>query len=148
MNIGTIVNNLTAGGAAVPLSAQMGKVLSEALQQRTTRTLLWENPAPAASFAAQTVGVDLAAYQGVVVAFLQRVGEQTVLESAFLPKGTVGKLGGYRYRHIAMRTVTAVSGTGVTFGGAGYASTYGGDLTPQDDCILPWRIYGVAGVQL
>lgn len=100
--------------------------------------LLWTNASPTASFAAQTVGIDLSGYDAVVIVvdadrrhtFPCFVGFQYDL--SYLPSG---------YNAASFGRLATVSSVGVDFG-AGYYNT-----GANNTVAVPQAIYGIKGVQ-
>ena len=108
--------------------------------------LLWTNPSPAASFGAQTISVNLAAYQGVLIKFRTN---DTVSHYLYVPKITITtdncpavvNPGGTYWREssASYRLVTAISDSGITFSRGGWADGSG----YNDNVLIPQKIYGV-----
>lgn len=108
--------------------------------------LLWTNPNPTAAFGAQTVTIDLTAYNGVIIKFRK---SNTVSYSIYVPKITItsdncpavaNPVGtSWRENGASYRLVTAISDSGITFSRGGFA-----DGTAFNDNVLkPLQIYGV-----
>lgn len=108
--------------------------------------LLWTNPNPSASFGAQTISVNLAVYQGVLIKFRK---SNTVSYYLYIPKITItddncpavaNPVGtSWRESSASYRLVTAISDSGITFSRGGYAD--GSAL--NDNVLRPMEIYGV-----
>ena len=108
--------------------------------------LLWTNPSPTASFGAQTVSVNLAAYQGVLIKFRKN---DTVSYYLYVPKITITSdncpavvsPGDKYWRESSAnyRLVTAISDSGITFSRGGWADGTG----YNDNVLIPQNIYGV-----
>ena len=106
-------------------------------------TSLWTNSSPSASFAAQTIPLDLSGYSVIAIACKQQ--DSTAIDMAIPCLGFVGNtlqccipnIGSTQYFY--KRTATIAS-TGVTFS-TGYRNTNG--TTGTNYCI-PVAIYGVA----
>ncbi len=112
----------------------------------TKMTLLWTNPAPSSPFGAQTVSVDLAEYDAVVVTFC---GIRTAKESTFsvfCKKGeTAGMLGFYTSSNdsqFVFRT-GAVSNSGVNFSNGAYLQAFQKPVISGDGYCVPKEIYGI-----
>lgn len=159
--IASVVNNLTTGGTAVPLSAEQGKIIKgmiddltladiatstagvdaqEAMDAKQGRlTLLWTNASPGSSFAAQTVSLDLTAYDFVVI-FLSTststAGQARMADNGRTVKGYGGYLGTAFKSDNYTRDILGVSDSGVTFAG-GYINA-----TTGDQYAIPRYIYG------
>ena len=104
--------------------------------------LLWTNPSPtAASFAAQTVSLDLSQYRFVLIFFQNQAGSNPInLDS------TIGMVGqhlilaqGAYYIRTRSCNITA---TGIVFQGGVYYSSYGA-TTNDNSMIIPQYIYGI-----
>lgn len=109
----------------------------------TTHTVkLWENDDPAATFAAQTVSLDLSNYDGISILYRNQTDGAYHLNTGHIPKGTQGVLWyGYQSGNHVHRGFTANAG-GVTFN----ACQYSGGSNDNKFCI-PLIIYGVKGIQ-
>lgn len=121
------------------------KLLADIFQ---SKKLLWENTDPGNTFVAQTVPIDLSEYQQVqVICILNGVINETGLMYSFVfDIGTLcwcELLGGHEF--IEFREARA-STSGVQFGGGYLCYTYT-QLTSRDDRMIPWKIYGIRGVQ-
>lgn len=109
-----------------------------------TFDLLWTNSSYTSAFAAQTVSLDLSAYDAVLIVFLANTTDLDRQSSMIVLKNG--------YQHIlctmyaggtALRTryVTATD-SGVTFAG-GYNNTSAGNGNN-----VPYKIYGIKGIPL
>lgn len=108
--------------------------------------LLWTNPSPTASFGAQTVSVNLAAYQGVLIKFRKN---DTVSYYIYVPKITITSANcpavadpvgtSWSTSSAQYRLVTKISNSGVTFSRGGWADGTG----YNDNLLIPQKIYGV-----
>ena len=109
----------------------------------TTHTVkLWENDDPAATFAAQTVSLDLSNYDGISILYRNQTDGAYHLNTGHIPKGTQGVLWyGYQSGNHVHRGFTA-NASGVTFN----ACQYSGGSNDNKFCI-PLIIYGVKGIQ-
>lgn len=106
--------------------------------------LLWENPSPTSNFAGQTISLDLAEYEGVIIECDSSINNHVKYGTrVYVKKGDAniclgradenGETGG-------ARALTSITDAGVTFGNANIQST-----TNNAVCI-PLKIYGVKGV--
>lgn len=103
--------------------------------------LLWTNPSPTASFAAQTVSLDLSQYRFVLIFFQNQAGSNPInLDS------TIGMVGqhlilaqGAYYIRTRSCNITA---TGIVFEGGVYYSSYGA-TTNDNGMNIPQYIYGI-----
>ena len=102
--------------------------------------LLWENPSPTASFATQTITVDLSAYDLIAVDFLMVNNASTHCWSVLGVTGLQQRCidGQQGSLNITTRNVTP-SSSGVLFG-SGYLSA-----TQNDIYMIPQKIYGIGG---
>lgn len=101
--------------------------------------LLWTNSNPGATFAAQTVSLDLTEYAGVIIEF-NRSGSsdaQTFANRSFIKKGETGLGGGNTASTTSASRNVSCSNTGVTFEG-GYSGT-----EANNNAVIPTKIYGV-----
>lgn len=101
--------------------------------------LLWTNPSPTASFAAQTVSLDLSDYRCFVV-YIRHYTNDNSISSAFLVKSDIetmltahGQTGNW-----ACRYITSITNNGVIFGN-GKAS----NGSVNDQAGIPYQIYGI-----
>ena len=113
-----------------------------------TVTKLWENASPTASFAAQTISLDLAAYDMVLCLCRLTADTDTVVPPtlAVVDAG----YGSYAYGTVtgrfARRTITA-NASGVTFEDTARYTSYGSTTTTiQNTNLIPVAIYGIKGV--
>lgn len=108
--------------------------------------LLWTNPAPSSSFGAQSVSVDLAEYDAVVVTFCGITTAKKNTFSVFCKKGeTAGMLGFYTSSgdsQFVFRT-GAVSVDSVVFSDGAYLPTFGKPTSPGSAFAVPKEIYGI-----
>jgi len=109
----------------------------------TAADLLWTNPSPTSSFAAQTVSLDLSGYDSVVIDF--RFNSST---GRFVRKlGRVGEemYADMSYNYFGWRNVS-VQTSGVTFTAYSYYTSYGGgSASSTADAMIPVRIFGIKG---
>lgn len=100
--------------------------------------LLWTNPAPAASFGAQKISVDLSNAKGVIIEFMISNNTQAVSSRALIYKGERNFGVGYSAEVNAnSRNVTAVENDGVTFA---VAYTLSGEA---NTVLIPYKIYAI-----
>ena len=99
--------------------------------------LLWENPSPTTSFAAQTVALDLSEYDEVEVQFS---------DTSYRVKLRIGDEVSRTYsrdNYFTYRNIRATS-TGIVFGTGGYYGAYNsGNPVTGDGYAIPYRIYGI-----
>lgn len=117
---------------------------SEVIQNGIEMVKLWENASPTSDFAAQSVALDLSAYDGALIGVCLGVQYPTRINTFYIPKGSLGyctipiNVNYHRY--------ASVSSTGVTFGGGNRCATYGTD-TATNSWVVPAVIYGIKGVK-
>ena len=109
-----------------------------------TFDLLWTNPSPTSNFSAQTVSLDLSAYDAVMIVFLanttdlDRQASMIVLKNGYQHILFMMYLSGTNFR---TRYATA-SDTGVTFSNGYNNATAGAGNN------IPYKIYGIKGIPL
>ena len=104
--------------------------------------LLWTNPNPsAATFAAQTVPIDLSEYYGVYIVFAPAAGVTSRTVNIAM-KGIGGTLFGSNAGRLRIREISAVTDSGVTFAAGVGISSYGTTETNNAVCF-PLYIYGI-----
>ena len=118
-------------------------------------TLLWTNSSPTASFANQTLAIDLSAYSFVIIEYGAGTNVEAITTALFhiptLPPPT-----GYTSSNIisgvymsgsdgfiSKRTV-AITTSGIEFGGGVVLDAYGSGNTVNNYLCKPLRIWGVA----
>ena len=136
-----IANNLTTEDAGKVLSALQGKVLNDALTLKAQYTLLYTNASPGSTFAAQTLALDLSAYDSVLIEYYVNIATLGYLPSIRVAKGRENLMSmtiadGSRYT----RNVS-VNAAGLTFGDA-----YLNGQSVSNASNVPLRIFGVKGV--
>ena len=101
--------------------------------------LLWENPNPTLTFAAQTIALDLSKYEGVMIEF-QKSDVLKILRTCCSISDTGWIIcscnGGTKYRSYVPNS------TGITFA-AGGSHTIWDQGTDDNNSSIPYRIYGV-----
>lgn len=105
------------------------------------KKLLWTNPNPASSFAAQTVSLDLSGYDEVQIDIAGTTANTTTTQSFSFRVG-IGGLSNISANNIWWRYITP-SSTGVEFGTGYVTQTYGGNGTTDNGKMIPQRIYGI-----
>ena len=120
---------------------------SPAINTGMTMKLLWENPNPTSSFAAQTITMDLSMYDSfLVVAHTSSslagcvytfVYEKTDKDYYLLFTGAGG---------VAQRRAIRILDSYVTFAKCQQYSMSNGSESEANDKIIPYRIYGIKGV--
>lgn len=106
------------------------------------RKLLWTNPNPTSSFAAQTVSLDLSDYDEVEVDIATYGTYASTTTESFKFKVGVGGLPSGAANTIAWRYITPTT-TGVEFGTGYETRTYGANGTQDNTKMVPQRIYGI-----
>ena len=102
--------------------------------------LLWENSAPTATFAAQTVPLDLTDYAGVIIEFNQSNASTTLYSRTYVKRSdTFNIAGNYGAASTFARNVS-INDNEVTISNAYPA---GSNSTPDNNILIPYRIYGV-----
>ena len=109
----------------------------------TTHTVkLWENDDPAATFASQTVSLDLSNYDGISILYRNQADGAYHLNTGHIPKDTQGVLWyGYQSGNHVHRGFIADTDS-VTFNDCQYS----GGSNDNKFCI-PLIIYGIKGIQ-
>lgn len=107
-------------------------------------TLLWTNASPTSAFAAQTISIDLSAYDFVMVVY-QHWTSSDVNNSAFCRVGQYGRLLSHDYT-LAYRDYHPET-TGVYFNIGLVVATYNNSNVNQNaSAVIPLQIYGIKGV--
>ena len=121
---------LTGNGGATPV-------------ENLEPVLLWTNSNPTASFAAQTVSLDLSDYAGVLVEYERSIALNNVISRAYVKKEDydivgfgAGNGGGYGSAVSAAGRNVKVNDNGVIFG-SGYSTA------EDNSAFIPVKIYGV-----
>lgn len=162
------VNGQTGNVSAIPSGGTEGQVLakSSGADYDTEWKLplsivgpLWTNPNPTASFAAQTISLDLSSFDKIFIKlrfgsasgsaenayFFEfcDIGETTALHAFNVPNTTSSSI----TPNMAARNAN-VSNSGVAFG-AGLIKqlTSGGNPTNDNTACIPYAIYGIKGIQ-
>lgn len=108
-----------------------------------TMSLLWTNPSPTSSFAAQTVSVDLSGYDAYGVLVLFGTSNPNIVPMQVLPcdsaRDGVLSVVARSNNNNGGRLVT-FSPTGLTF----TACTYNG--SSSNAYCIPYKIYGIKGI--
>jgi len=128
----------------IPVSMQFGSRINNISNgQSRNWVLLWKNPAPADSFAGQTIQLDLQTFDAVFVA---GGSDKNFWGSVIVPKGYTGAIrfplqsgSNVRWR---TRDVTCTD-TGVIFGDATYNTQGSSTTTTQNTGAIPLFIYGI-----
>ena len=106
--------------------------------------VLWTNPSPSASFASQTINLDLSKYRFVMIDcvatkdYANHLGFQTY---------EVGSTN-CRYQasvsnKIGQRNIDRITTTGIVFSSGYVYGSYGASPTVDNTVVIPYRIYGV-----
>lgn len=121
----------------------LAAVLNEVLPPTPSeyKKLLWTNPSPTSSFAAQTIPLDLSNYDAIEII----IRSDTANTYTLAPIVTeVGK-GGIAFNSTAYNSGRQFTTTtsGITFTGATYYSAYGNWSTTSTNALIPVKIYGI-----
>lgn len=149
-------NLVTSGGVFNAINAVKNDVdavndslqeVENSLQEINTKisaVLLWENPNTTANFAAQTINLDLSEYGAVLyVAFADTVNDHTEVKLAVIGyKTNISSFWNYRQG----RPVTTTP-TGAVFEDAAEVSQTA-SMKINNSKIIPYKIFGIKGVQL
>lgn len=120
----------------------------------TQMKLLWENASPGSSFTAQTIGVNLIGFDGVLIK-LRRVGTMQEISGSILCNvGESFKVdmtdfsGGDSGDLIYVFRTGSVTKTGVIFSRVDLSFFDGNkNLDYYNNWLIPYQIYGIKGVQ-
>ena len=104
--------------------------------------LLWTNPRPTATFAGQTVSVNLSGYAFVVVAYGTSNAADARLTHLIHEKGRTSLCISLLQNKIVYRAQNGVSDSGITFGAGTSVSSYWSAAT-NNDVMIPVKIYGL-----
>lgn len=108
--------------------------------------LLWTNPSPTASFAAQTKSIDLSKYDFVLI---ESVFDTRTNQSKNSMVWSIGKVGEYMAQinpsdECIVRRINQVTTTGIAFGGASLFLSYNNATTTTNNAYaIPQKIYGI-----
>lgn len=149
LNKATLLKDATAAlfgldENAVPDDAfvKIAGQFSESLQI----VLLWENASPQSAFNPQTITLDLSQYTHVFITF--NVDNTHYIDASYLREvkdsATVQEVS-FADAKLLYRNFY-VTKTGVQFFGGAYAS-YNSSGSFNHNYLIPWKIYGVKGVQ-
>lgn len=121
----------------------LAAVLNEVLPPTPSeyKKLLWTNPSPTSSFAAQTISLDLSDYDAIEII----IRSDTANTYTLAPIVTeVGK-GGIAFNSTAYNSGRQFTTTtsGITFTAATYYSSYGNWSTTSTNALIPVYIYGI-----
>ena len=159
---GSTWEEIPAGGVGVPSGGTAGQVLMKSSATdyadewadiseagaMSKWALLWTNASPTSSFSPQTVSLDLGGYDAVLI-YVANLTSRTCIDGWILLKGAPeSKLVSFKtdyglYPTSRNATVTA---TGVTFGD-GYDNGVSTAANLNNNCCIPYSIYGIKGVQ-
>lgn len=120
------------------------KTLAKILKSIEIRELVWTNPNPSANFAPQTIQLVLNGFDAVEIIYKEASGYGG---SGTIPRrhnidGVSTPMFANTNRFM-FRNAT-VSTNGITFSGASYYTTYGGNATAAENGFLvPCKIYGI-----
>lgn len=101
---------------------------------------LWENASPTSSFAAQTVGLNLAEYDAVSIYYKNKTNGSAFKSTGIVPVGSSVLLDYMTSDALSQRRTATVSADGVTFDGGNSGST------ASTACGIPLVIYGYKGI--
>lgn len=133
------------------VSMQFGKPIVGVNQGESTgsgavMTLLWTNPSQTTTFAAQTVSLDLADYDAVIIIYRINTTTDLITGNVYTPVGTDA-----RFRYITnsgtnlrahQRDVT-VTATGCVFSDNIYVTQGSSGTTTSNTVSVPRNIYGI-----
>ena len=155
---GNTWEEVPAGGVGVPSGGTQGNVLVKTgsadystgwgtasdIGAMSKWTLLWTNASPTSAFAAQTISIDLSAYDFVMVVY-QHWTSSDVNNSAFCRVGQYGRLLSHDYT-LAYRDYHPET-TGIYFNVGLVVATYNNsNVTQNTSGVIPLQIYGIKGV--
>ena len=119
------------------------------------KELIWTNPNPLATFAAQTISLDLSKYDLIEIhAYCSVQSGRQKLVSQSIEIGMPGAFIGVSVLGTATDTTTLIqriynsSTTGVTFAGGVYRAITASTLSDAADVYVPYTIYGIKLVSL
>ena len=117
--------------------------------KESSMDLLWENPDPTSSFAAQTVSIDLSSYDSILIFFRMATTttygdySTSVIGSGETNFSAIGDLSAAAIPMIRQRHYTPTS-TGVTFGSSYQkVATDGAAPSVNNTVSIPYRIWGI-----
>lgn len=113
--------------------------------------LLWKNPTPSASFAAQELSLPSNNCSFFLVIPSHQSNDQSIFQATIVVPGlggglfcTQGKFNGYIGEMSAIiRRITASTQTSITFETANVIDKNGTVYTDRDDLAIPYEIYGI-----
>lgn len=104
--------------------------------------LLWTNPSPTSTFAAQTVSIDLTDYEALLI-YTKGATSKNTYHYNYVKKTEIGKwiLADYQgdVHYATLRQITNITNSGITFGTGYYGWT---SYNNNNECI-PAEIYGL-----
>ena len=144
-NIAAAYTALAAKGATMPTAQNSDNleatINSISMESGMTTILLWTNPNPTSSFAAQTVALDLSEYKAICIE-TKLEAESSIVAAFFIPvdgnRCTMSVL--YNSRGVRHATATV---SGVIFTKGLYASSGSATLADKNTAAIPQRIYGI-----
>jgi hypothetical protein len=132
-----------------------GLNISKVTKTVESKELLWINPNPLATFAAQTISLDLSEYDLIEIhAYASVQSGRQKLISQSIEIGMPGAFVGVSVLGTATDTTTLIqriynsSTTGVTFAGGAYRAITASTLSDAADVYVPYTIYGIKLVSL
>ena len=141
-------SSATSNTPSIPLEiVGLNELDTEVIPQ--AKELLWLNPSPSATFAAQTLSMDLSKYDAVVIRCSWATNYNTDAQKPFQVFNYVPKDGNSHWITSSLGTGSAlnlygrtasVTNEGITFSLAGYGAYSGGTSTTN---IIPTEIYGL-----
>ena len=113
--------------------------------------LLWENPSPTSSFAAQTVSLDLSEYSKIIIEFNSDTPSgvrdiQTIINPVVVGKGGVAiRFGGVQDKYLGNIHFRyyQTTNSSITFDNSYYQGWTGTTTTLNNNFVIPYRIYGI-----
>ena len=152
---GSTWEEIPAGGVGVPSGGTAGQVLMKSSATdyadewadiseagaMSAWELLWTNASPTSAFAAQTVALDLSGYDAVLIDVncAYELPDFGTCFVCMVGRGGFMDVWASSQNNKYSREATVAS-TGVTFG-QGYFGT-----GANNNCAIPYRIYGIKGV--
>lgn len=131
------------------------KALTTSTNKKTEINLLWTNPNPTSSFAAQKVSLDLSGYDMIEIVSYSRIGQDTNYNGYTSGKFLKGKAGNISnacfigasidYIYLMSRPFSS-NNTGITFekGSTLYTNSNSHTATvTSNSSIIPYQIYGI-----
>ena len=113
----------------------------------TSMELIWENASPTSAFLKQTLSKDVCdtdGYTHILIVPLWYTGILQVIPAVLLRRNTKGA-STFSRQDVSSRDYWFYSEEGVGFSN-GYLTPFSGGLAENNDVHIPFRIYGIKGV--